>query len=193
MKKSRKKLAVDWRYIVWWFLIVAFIWIVTSRYTEIKKLIQILSQGRWSFVLLAAFMQLLFLIFHAAIYQSAFRAAEIKMRLSQLVPLSLLVSFVNVVVPSVGASGAAVYIDQTRKLGYSSIQTLASIGLAYLVDLISFVLVLMVGLFYLSVYGQVKGYITAASFILLVVILLTTFFLFFGQRLRVTTRNFFVF
>lgn len=39
---------------LFWLLIIAFVWIVLSRLTEIEKLAETLVQGQWEWVLAAA-------------------------------------------------------------------------------------------------------------------------------------------
>ena len=59
------------RRMLFWLLIVVFVWLVVSRFTEIEKLTKTLAQGKWQWVLVAAGLQAVYYVVYAALYQSA--------------------------------------------------------------------------------------------------------------------------
>ena len=71
-----------------WFLIIAFIWLVITRFTEVQKLAATLAQGQWQWVLAAAFLQLLYYIVYAALYQAAFYNVEVESSTRELLPVT---------------------------------------------------------------------------------------------------------
>lgn len=72
-----------------WLLIIAFLWVVVSRFTEIEKLMETLGQGQRERVLTAALLQVVYYIVLTGLYQSAFYTVEVKCRMSELLPVVL--------------------------------------------------------------------------------------------------------
>jgi uncharacterized membrane protein YbhN (UPF0104 family) len=58
----------------WIFLVltVLFLWVVVSRFTELKQLETTLAGGQWTWVLAAIFSQMVFYTVFSASYQSLF-------------------------------------------------------------------------------------------------------------------------
>ena len=130
-------------------LIVAFLWVVISRFTEIEKLTQTLIQGQWQWVLAAALLQVVYYVVFSALYQASFHAVEVESRVRDLVPVTLSSIFVHVAAPSGGASGVALFVDDAVRRGQSAARATAGILLVQIADFATFTLVLIVGLAYL--------------------------------------------
>jgi hypothetical protein len=47
------------RRVLLWVLLIAFIWVIVTRVTEIQNLAQTLAQGQWGWVAVAAILQVL--------------------------------------------------------------------------------------------------------------------------------------
>ncbi len=135
-----------------WVLIIAFVWLVITRFTEIQKLLDILTQGQWEWVLAAALLQALFFVVYAALYQAAFHTVEVESRVGELIPVLLSSWFLTVVAPSGGASTAALFADDAARRGQSPVRAAAGTVLVLLADFSSFIVVLAIGLLYL--FGQ---------------------------------------
>ncbi len=133
-----------------WLLIIGFLWVVISRYTEIEQLAQILAQGQWEWVLAAASLQLGYWVVAAVLYRAAFRTVGVKSRVGQLIPLVLAALFVNVVAPGATASGTALFVDDARRRGQSGARTAIGVLLVVIVDLVGFLPLLVVGLIHLA-------------------------------------------
>ena len=52
-----------------WLLVIAFFWILVSRYTEIEKIAETLASGQWNLVLVALIVQAVYFITFAASYK----------------------------------------------------------------------------------------------------------------------------
>jgi uncharacterized membrane protein YbhN (UPF0104 family) len=100
-----------------WIFVVAFVWIVISRFGEIKKLSEILAHGQWQWVLVAALLQGIYHVVYSAVYASAFDTVDVGSNVFQLVPVLFASMFVNSAAPSGGASGAALFIDDAVRRG----------------------------------------------------------------------------
>jgi phosphatidylglycerol lysyltransferase len=162
-------------------LIVGFIWVVVTRFTQVEELVKILAQGCWEWVLAAALVQVIYYIVFTATYQSAFSTVEVQSRLLDLIPVTLGSLFVNVVAPSGGASGAALFLDDATRRGQSSARAAAGILLQLVSDFIALLLILVVGLTYLFFQRDLKIYEVAAAIVLLLITLTLTGVLMLGH------------
>ena len=85
---------------IFWILAVLFLWVVISRFSEIKRLAETLVGGQWQWVALAALLQVAYYIIYTALYQSAFLTVGVQSRLSELLPVTFASIFMNVAAPS---------------------------------------------------------------------------------------------
>ena len=155
---------------LFWLLIIAFVWIVLSRLTEIEKLTETLVQGQWEWVLAAALLQVVYYLVYTGLYQSAFYTVEVESRVSELLPVMFASIFVNVAAPTGGASGAALFVDDVARRGQSAARAAAGTVLVLATDFGAFTLVLIVGLLYLFLYHDLKSYEVAGAAILLLIV-----------------------
>jgi phosphatidylglycerol lysyltransferase len=153
-----------------WLLIIGFVWLVISRFTEIQKLADILSQGKWQWILAAAALQALYFVIYAALYQAAFHTVEVESQVGDLIPVLLSSWFVNVVAPSGGASAAALFMDDAARRGQSPTRTAAGALLVLVADFGSFVLVLAIGFVYLFLQHSLQFYHIVGTVVLLLFI-----------------------
>jgi uncharacterized membrane protein YbhN (UPF0104 family) len=155
---------------LFWLLIIAFVWVVVSRFTEIEKLVETLAQGQWEWVLAAALLQVVYYIVFTGLYQSAFYTVEVESRVSELLPVMFASIFVNVAAPTGGASGAALFVDDAARRGQSAVRAAAGMVLVLAADFGAFTLVLIVGLVYLFLYHDLKSYEIVGAVVLLLII-----------------------
>lgn len=153
-----------------WLLIIAFLWVVISRFTEIERLVETLAQGQWEWVLAAALLQVVYYIVLTGLYQSAFYTVEVKCRMSELLPVVFASIFVNVAAPTGGASGAALFVDDAIRRGRSAARAAAGTVLVLVANFSAFTPVLIVGLVYLFLYHNLNSYEIAGAAVLLLVI-----------------------
>lgn len=53
-------------------LLIGFVALVTSRFTDAKQLVRTLSQGQWQWVLVAIILHVVYFILYAVLYQAGF-------------------------------------------------------------------------------------------------------------------------
>ncbi|HEX7976047.1 MAG TPA: flippase-like domain-containing protein [Anaerolineales bacterium] len=173
---------------IFWGLAIVFVWVVVSRFTEIKALAQTLSQGKLQWVLAAAVLQVCYYILYTGIYQAAFHTVEVESRLGELIPVTFSAIFVNVVAPAGGASGAALFVDDAARRGQSPARAAVGVLLMLVADFSAFSLVLLFGLIYLFLNHALKSYEVVTALILLLIILGMSFLVTMGlwqpERLR---------
>jgi phosphatidylglycerol lysyltransferase len=155
---------------LFWLLIIAFVWVVVSRFTEIEKLVETLAQGQWQWVLAAALLQVVYYIVFTGLYQSAFYTVEVESRVSELLPVMFASIFVNVAAPTGGASGAALFVDDAVRRGQSAARAAAGTVLVLAADFGAFIPVLIAGLIYLFLQHDLQAYEIAGAAIFLLII-----------------------
>jgi phosphatidylglycerol lysyltransferase len=165
---------------IFWILVVLFLWVVISRFSEIKRLAETLVGGQWQWVALAALLQVAYYIIYTALYQSAFLTVGVQSRLSELLPVTFASIFMNVAAPSGGASAVALFADDAARRGQSAARATVGTLLVLVADFSAFLVVLVGGLAYLFTHHNLKYYETIAAVILLVIIGGLTAFLLLG-------------
>jgi uncharacterized protein (TIRG00374 family) len=120
--------------------------------------------------LAAALFQASYYVAYSGLYQAAFDTVEVKSRVRDLLPITFGSIFVNVVAPSGGASGAALFVDDAVRRGQSAARAAAGTILVLAADLAAFSLVLLVGLGYLFLQHNLQAYELAASLVLLAMV-----------------------
>ncbi len=151
-----------------WLLVILFIWIVVSRFTELEKLARALGEGRWQWVGIGALLQVVYYLIFTGLYQSAFYTVEVESRVVELLPVTFASIFLNVAAPSGGASGAALFVDDAVHRGQSGARATAGTLLVLVADFTSFALVLSAGILYLILLHDLKIYEIVAAIILVV-------------------------
>lgn len=155
---------------IFWVLVVAFLWLMVTRQTEIEKVTGPLIRGQLEWVLVAALLQVLYYIVFAAMFKSAFSTVDVKSRVRDLLPVTLGALFINVVAPTWGMAGAALYVDDAAHRGESPARAAAGTLLAQAADFVAFALILAGGIAYLLMRHRLRGYEIAGTAVLLVII-----------------------
>jgi phosphatidylglycerol lysyltransferase len=163
---------------IFWILVILFLWIIISRFSEITKLAETLMRGKWQWLAVAVLLQVAYYIVYTGLYQSAFEIVGVRSKLFELLPVTFGSIFLNVAAPSGGASAVALFADDAARRGQSP--TRAAIGslLVLVADLAAFLVWLVGGMIYLFTHNLLKIYEGVAAIVLLLIIGgLTTFLL----------------
>lgn len=154
-----------------WLLLLVFVWVVIGRYTEASELTQTLARGDWGLVAAAAALQFAFYAVYALVYQMSFYYVGVRCRVREILPVVFASVFVNVVIPTGGTSGVALFVDDASRRGESAARAAAGVLLVLITDFSAFAVLLGLGMAYLAVAGDLAGYVIAAAVILLAIIL----------------------
>lgn len=154
---------------IFWVLVAAFLWLMVTSQTEIEKVTGPLIRGQLGWVLVAALLQVLYYIVFAAMFKSAFSTVDVKSRVRDLLPVTLGALFINVVAPTWGMAGAALYVDDAAHRGESPARAAAGTLLAQAADFVAFALILAGGIAYLLMRHRLRGYEIAGTAVLLVI------------------------
>jgi len=165
---------------IFWVLIAAFLWLMVSRQAEIQKATGPLIRGQMEWIIAAALLQVLYYAVFAGMFKSAFSTVDVKSRIRDLLPVTLSALFINVVAPTWGMAGAALYVDDVAHRGESPARAAAGTLLAQTADFGAFAIILAGGIAYLLFRHRLKGYEIAGTIILLVITCSLTFSLLLG-------------
>lgn len=147
-------------------LTAVFAIVVAAHFAEVRQFWQTVRSGRWQWLLAALGLQALYYCLYAGIYQAAFFAAGVSVPLPPLVPVLLRSVFVNTIAPSLGAGGAALFVNETARRGHPPAAIAAGTVLVPVIDMSTLNLMLVAGLVQLAVLGQVIGIEVVAAAVL---------------------------
>ncbi len=154
---------------LFWILIAAFSWLMVSRLTEIREVTQPLVQGKPEWILIAAILQVFYYSAFAAMFKAAFNAVDIRSRIRDLIAVTLGALFVNVIAPTWGMAGAALYVDDASHRGESPARAAAGTLLAQAADYTAFAFILGCAVIYLLMQNKLESYEIAGTAILIVI------------------------
>ena len=120
--------------------------LIITRFTEVQEIYSTLQQGDWRFILLGFAALALWMANHGLSYQAVYRLLGIREETWHMIKVALAADFVNVVTPSGGMTTIAVFLDDSRRRGYSSGRVMIAWALNLLFDYTAFLGVLTVGL-----------------------------------------------
>jgi len=161
------------------FLAIAF---VIFRFSELQNILDTLHHSDYRFLIAAVTVEVIWLYNSATVYSVLFRLVGLKEESHHLVLVATAANFVNVIAPSVGVGGMAIFLDDAKRRNHSSGRVLV-VGVLYLLfDYVAFLFVLALGLIVLFRRNNLNaGELTAAG-ILLAIAAGVAFLLFLGYR-----------
>ena len=138
---------------------------------ELKRTWRTLSHSDIRFMVLAIILLLCWIMNEAAGYRSLYKLMDVREKFSHLVLLASAASFINVVAPSGGFGGVAVFVDDAGKRGLPRGLAAAVGALALFLEYSAFMVVLSLGwIVYIRRNDLKPGEITA-SFIMFGIVL----------------------
>ncbi len=161
------------------FVAVAF---VIVRFTELKKLAEVIRNSDLRFLIAAVIIEVVWMFNSATMYRVLYRLVEVRNTNYRLLLVATAANFVNVIAPSVGIGGMAVFLDDARQHNYST-GRVTVVGVLYLLfDYVAFLLVLALGWVVLIRRNNLNAGEITASFILLGIALAFAGILILGYR-----------
>jgi uncharacterized protein (TIRG00374 family) len=170
---AASKIHVDWRRVLLLGLLVLLTIWVFSRFTDLSRLGLTLAEARWTWITVGFAVHLLFFLMNAMLYHYGFGIVGVRAGLADVLPVMFAAYFINVVAPSGGAAGAALFIDDARRRGQSAGRTAIGTVLVLLADLGTLVPFVLYGILFLRGQGKLRIYDTigAAVYVTFIVLL----------------------
>jgi uncharacterized protein (TIRG00374 family) len=176
------------KFIIAFILLLGFIFVV-AKLAEIQNIAETLQRGIWWFVLLALVVELLWVVNCGASFRSIYRAMGINEQLSTLSLMVSAANFVNVVAPSAGVGGLAIFMSEARRRNYSPARAAVAGVLFLLFDYLGLIGILLVGLVILIRRNDLTLVVILASAALVGLALLFAFLLNLGMQSAVALGN----
>ncbi len=180
VNSQRQKLPM--RKIVLWIAVIAAVIFVVVSITELENILNAMRKGNWLFLFLALALQCICLINNTYTYRSLYRLVGLDETIRNLFLLSTASTFVNMIAPSGGLVGVAVFIDSAKQRNLSPARVMV-VGILYAIyEYISLLCVVALGFVALIRRHDLStGEIVAAIWLLLITIVLSLI-LYIGNR-----------
>lgn len=161
------------------FLGAAFVYL---SFGEIEIILETLQKGNLWFVLLGVLFQGAWFLVAGSTYLSLYRVLGMDGTVFKLSLMAVAANFVNIVAPSAGMSGMAVFISDANRNGQSPGKVTIVNMLYLLFDYIAFLFVLMLGLIVLFRRNDLDPTEIAASAVIFIIAFVLAFLLYLGSR-----------
>jgi uncharacterized membrane protein YbhN (UPF0104 family) len=159
------------------FLLVLFLAIVFVflSFSELKGILDTLEKSNWIFLTFAFLFECLLLFNVSTTYGSIYRLVELEETRRQLFLMTAAANFVNVIAPSLGIGGMAVFLDTARRRNQPTGRVTVVGVLFALYDYAAFLCVLTLGLVVLVRRNNLTvGEITATCILLLIALVMSS-------------------
>ena len=161
------------------FLGAAFVYL---SFSELESILRTLRQGNLWFILLAVLIQLAWFLLAGLIFQSLYHVLGMENTVYRFSLLAASALFINIVAPSAGVGGVAVFISDARRNGQSVGKVTVANMLYLFLDYVAFLFVLALGLIVLFRRNDLGPTELAASGVMLAIAAGLGFMLYLGSR-----------
>lgn len=154
-------------------LLAALVYFFWPLLGEIDDAAELFAQAHWEWALAALAIQLVSYLALTWLNALALQPFAGKIGFFQLAGLLTAMAFIQVAVPSAGASGIALRVRLLGKFGYKTEEALFSLAVETLAEIVAMVTIALIGVVYLLNSGQLSGWdvfwsaLAGGSFILL--------------------------
>ncbi|MFC1996611.1 YbhN family protein [Chloroflexota bacterium] len=163
------------------FALVAGVIFILTQIQDFGSIVDTVKRSDLRFLFLAVVVQGIWLLNVAALYRAIYRVLGIEESLIQMMVTAAAANFVNVVTPTAGVGGMAIFISEARRKDYSSGRTTVASAMFVLFDYIGFLMVLALGLTVLFRRDKLQVTELAASGVLLMIALTLASLLYLGM------------
>ncbi|MBN1265110.1 MAG: flippase-like domain-containing protein [Anaerolineales bacterium] len=180
-KHSKQQSSTIRRIIFLLLLFTAFIFAI-SRLSEVQQVAETMQKGDWRWLGLGILAHLLWLITMAACFQELYAILGLKEKLVRLLLLYTAANFVNIVAPSAGIGGMAIFLDDASKNDHNPGRVTTAAALYILLDYFAILSFVALGLIALFRRNQLNGGEIAAAILLLLLAITFATLLYLGMR-----------
>jgi len=156
--------------------------LVYLSFGELESILRTLQQGNFWFILLAVLIQFGWFLVAGLIFQSLYHVLGMEDTVYKFSLLAASATFINIVTPSAGVGGVAVFISEARRNGQSVGKVTVASMLYLFLDYLAFLFVLTLGLIVLFRRNDLGPTELAASGVMLAIAAGLGFLLYLGSR-----------
>jgi uncharacterized protein (TIRG00374 family) len=161
-------------------LLLLALYLVLSRFTEVEQIVETLRHANPFWLALAVLVEVAWTVATTFTYLYTYRLLDMTTNLRHLAPLVVASNFINIVAPSAGVGGVAIFVNDARRQGFSTPRVTLAGVMFVLFDYFSFFCVLALGLVVLFRRNNLTGLELGASGILFVIALIMAGLVFLG-------------
>jgi glycosyltransferase 2 family protein len=163
-------------------VIVLAVSLLAFRFSELQSILKTLQNANPYYIIPAVILQFIWFLVQAGAFRSLYRIMGIKEGLSHLVGVAISANFINVVAPSAGIGGMAVFVDDADKRGHPHGRVVAVSALFIFLDYIAFLAILAAGFTVLLRRNTLNGGEITAGLVLFSAVLVIGWLIFIGVR-----------
>jgi len=163
------------------FALVAGIIFIITQIQDFGSIVDTVKRSYLRYLFLAILAQCVWLLNVAALYRSIYWLLGINESLIHMMLTAAAANFVNVVTPTAGVGGVAIFISEARRKEYSSGRTTVASAMFVLFDYAGFLMVLALGLIVLFRRDKLQVPELAASGVLLLMAMIIASLLYLGM------------
>ena len=156
--------------------------VVALSFSEIETIALTLRRAHLAFFLLAIFVQMIWFLASGRMYQSIFHLLGVRESALTLSKIAAAANFVNVVAPSAGMGGVALFAAEARRRGHPAGKVTVAAALFLLLDQAAFLVILALGLIVLVRRNDLDASEITASLLLLAIAVSYAVILYLGYR-----------
>jgi uncharacterized protein (TIRG00374 family) len=162
-------------------LLLAIVFVIL-RFSELKDFLNTLQHSNYRFLIAAFIVELIWMFNSATDYGSLYRLVGLKEKTPHLVLVATAANFVNVIAPSVGIGGMAIFLDDATRRNHPT-GRVTVVGVLYILfDYLAFFCVLTLGFIVLIRRNNLNPGELTAAIILLGIAGGVAFLLFLGYK-----------
>ncbi len=156
--------------------------VIAISFSELETILLSLRKAHLGFFLLAILIQLIWFLTTARMYQSIFHLLGVHEEILTLSRIATAANFINVVAPTAGVGGVALFASEARRRGHPAGKVTVAAALFLLLDQAAFLVILALGLIVLVRRNDLDAGEISASFFLLGIAITYAFVLYLGYR-----------
>jgi uncharacterized protein (TIRG00374 family) len=142
------------------------VYFLISRFAEAQQVFETLHRGDWRWLAGAVAIQFVWAVNLGASVRAIYRALGVEEKIERLISVAAAANFLNVIAPSAGVAGAAIYIADARRRNRPVGRVSTAAALLVLFDYLAFLIVLTLGLIVLFRRNQLSMAEIVASLLL---------------------------
>ena len=177
------------KFLVLLILFLGVVFVILS-FSELEHTLATLQQGNLWYILLALLIEIGWFFLVGITYRSIYRLLGMRESIMNLTKVAAAATFVNVVMPTAGVGGIAIFVNAAKKDGHSTGKVTLAAALFVLFDLAAFLAVLGLGMIVLIRRNDLDAGEISASLILLSIASVLAFTLYLGFRSAELMGNF---
>jgi glycosyltransferase 2 family protein len=156
--------------------------LLITSFGELERMADSLHRAKPGFLILALGAQIAWFINLGLTFRAIYLALGVRESASRLTLVAIAANFINVIAPTAGAGGMALFVTDGRKRGHSSGKVTAAGAISLFLDYLAFLAILILGLIVLFRRNNLDADEILASLLVLLITLILAIILYLGSQ-----------